>query len=121
MSDSVRDLRAVPHPRTLGMRLRCNHSALRHHARLQAPHVIGPAVASALQYAGISVKEAAARTGRPITSIYRWQSGVEQPNFDALWTLGEDFEHGLFLALGRACPSMRVGTTLAFTHSRRLA
>ena len=103
------------------MGLRCDHRSGRHHAQQQPPHIIGPAVTFALQYAHISVKEAAVRTDRPLTSIYRWQSGMEQPNFDALWTLGEDFEHGLFLALGRACPSMRVGTTLAFTHSRRLA
>jgi hypothetical protein len=106
------------HPRNLRMGCAHDHAAHLAHAQAQASSVIGPAIASAMAYSGITPKQVAIATGRPMTSVYRWLRGVENAPLDRLWTLGCDFQHGLIEALGRRCPGARVTTRIAFEKSR---
>lgn len=101
MPESVRDRLADVHPQMAGF------------GPQKSGLLVGQLIARAFDYAGLEVKEAAAAMGyAEPTTVYRWLSGREQPNFDKLLTLGEKFQEGLVIGLATACASVRVETTV---------
>lgn len=105
MGSSVADRLADVHPRMLGMGAKGDPQ--------KTGLVVGQLLARALDYAGIEVKEAAARMGYgDPTTLYRWIAGKEQPNFEKLSLLGDKFNEGVALGFASSCRTLRVRWTV---------
>lgn len=112
MASSVADRLAGVHPPMLGM----GPKSARFEAKADPQTsglIVGQIIARALDYAGLEVKEAAARMGySDPTTLYRWLAGKEAANFDRLFQLGDKFREGLALGVASACPTLRVRWTV---------
>lgn len=85
---------------------------------------IGLAIERALEDADISKQDAAYRLGygENQSPISRWISGIENPPFAKLWTLGSRFQKALVKRMAGAVDdsgAVEVRTTITFTEKVR--
>jgi transcriptional regulator with XRE-family HTH domain len=84
--------------------------------------LIGGAIEWALSYAGLTKQQAADRMGYGSNQapISRWISGLETPQLAKLWTLGDEFQNGLLIAMSRICRRRTVRVRTVISLSERL-
>jgi hypothetical protein len=100
MPSNVAQRLASVHPRMSAMR---GESLRRNPANEHQRRVVGGEIDAALTFANISRKAAAHEMGYADDStINRWISGAENPNFAKLYELGPTFRRGLLVAQARS-------------------